>query len=65
MSVQITTAFVEQYKSNVFHLAQQKGSKLRDAVRSETVTGKSHFLKELESTAALKRTSRHSRYSSS
>ena len=28
MSVQITTAFVEQYKSNVFHLAQQKGSKL-------------------------------------
>ena len=24
MSVQITTAFIEQYKSNVFHLAQQK-----------------------------------------
>ena len=39
MSVQITTAFVEQYKSNVFHLAQQKGSRLRDAVRTETVTG--------------------------
>ena len=35
MSVQITTAFVEQYKSNVFHLAQQKGSRLRDAVRTE------------------------------
>ena len=48
MSVQITTAFVEQYKSNVFHLAQQKGSRLRDAVRTETVTGKSHFLKELD-----------------
>ena len=39
MSVQITTAFVEQYKSNVFHLAQQKGSRLRDAARTETVTG--------------------------
>ena len=35
MSTQITTAFVEQYKSNVFHLAQQKGSRLREAVRSE------------------------------
>ena len=39
MSTQITTAFVEQYKSNVLHLAQQKGSRLRDADRSETVTG--------------------------
>ena len=60
MSVQITTAFVEQYKSNVFHLAQQKGSRLRDAVRTETVVGKSHFFERIGSTAALKRTSRHS-----
>ena len=60
MSVQITTAFVEQYKSNVFHLAQQKGSRLRDAVRTETVTGKSHFFERIGDTAALKRTSRHS-----
>lgn len=59
MSIQITTAFVEQYKSNVFHLAQQKGSRLRDAVRSESVTGKSHFFERIGSTAALKRTSRH------
>ena len=59
MSVQITTAFVEQYKSNVFHLAQQKGSKLRDAVRGESVVGKSHFFERIGSTAALKRTSRH------
>ena len=48
MSVQITTAFVEQYKSNVFHLAQQKGSRLRDAVRTETVLVKHISLKELE-----------------
>ena len=60
MSVQITTAFVEQYKANVLHLAQQKGSRLRDAVRTETVTGKSHFFERIGSTAAQKRTSRHS-----
>ena len=59
MSVEITTAFVEQYKSNVFHLAQQKGSRLRDSVRTETVTGKSHFFERIGSTAAAKRTSRH------
>jgi len=59
MSVQITTAFVEQYKSNVFHLAQQKGSKLRDAVRTESIVGKSHFFERIGSTAAVKRTSRH------
>jgi len=60
MSVQITTAFVEQYKSNVFHLAQQKGSRLRDAVRTETVNGKAHYFERIGTTAALKRTSRHS-----
>jgi hypothetical protein len=60
MSTQITTAFVEQYKSNVFHLAQQKGSRLRNAVRTETVVGKSHYFERIGSTAALKRTSRHS-----
>jgi len=60
MSTQITTAFVEQYKSNVFHLAQQKGSRLRDTVRSETITGKAHFFERIGSTAAEKRTSRHS-----
>ena len=59
MSVQITTAFVEQYKSNVFHLAQQKGSKLRDAGRTESIVGKSHFFERIGSTAAVKRTSRH------
>ena len=60
MSVQITTAFVEQYKANVLHLAQQKGSRLRDAVRTETVTGKAHFFERIGSTSAQKRTSRHS-----
>ncbi len=49
MSVQITTAFVEQYKNNVIHLAQQKGSRLRDAARTETVTGKAHFFERIGS----------------
>jgi len=59
MSTQITTAFVEQYKSNVFHLAQQKGSRLRGAVKSETVTGTSHYFERIGATAALVRTTRH------
>tara|TARA_R100000995_G_C3484650_1_gene126452 strand:+ start:5723 stop:6583 length:861 start_codon:yes stop_codon:yes gene_type:complete len=59
MSIEITTAFVEQYKSNVFHLAQQKGSRLRDAVRSETVVGKAHFFERIGTAAAERRTSRH------
>jgi hypothetical protein len=60
MSVQITTAFVEQYRANVYHLSQQKGSRLRRAVRVETVNGKSAFFEQLGSTTARKRTSRHS-----
>ena len=60
MSVQITTAFVQQYHSNVVHLSQQKGSRLRRGVRVEMVNGKSGFFDQLGSTAARKRTSRHS-----
>jgi len=60
MSTQITTAFVEQYKSNVLHLAQQKGSRLRDTVRYESVTGKNHFFERIGAVSAQKRTSRHS-----
>lgn len=60
MSVQVTTAFVEQYKANVYHLTQQKGSKLRRAVRTEQVTGKNAYFEQLGSTSARLRTSRHS-----
>lgn len=59
MSIQITTAFVEQYKANVYHLTQQKGSKLRSAVRVETVNGKNGYFEQLGPTSARKRTSRH------
>jgi hypothetical protein len=60
MSTQITTAFVEQYKANVYHLTQQKGSKLRRAVRTETVVGKNAYFEQIGATAARERTSRHS-----
>lgn len=59
MSIQITTAFVEQYKANVYHLVQQKGSKLRMAVRNETITGKNAFFDQIGSVSAQLRTSRH------
>jgi hypothetical protein len=59
MSVQITTAMVEQYKGNVEHLVQQKGSRLRSAVSVETVVGKNAFFEQIGSTAAQLRTSRH------
>ena len=60
MSTQITTAMVEQYRSNVYHLTQQKGSKLRQAVRVEAVNGKSEYFDQLGATTARERTSRHS-----
>lgn len=60
MSTQITTAFVQQYSANVQMLAQQKGSKLRNLVRVETVTGKQAFFDQIGATAARRRTSRHS-----
>jgi len=59
MSTQITTAFVSQYAANVTMLAQQKGSKLRDAVRVENVNGKQAFFDQIGATAARRRTSRH------
>lgn len=60
MSTQITTAFVQQYSANVQMLAQQKGSKLRNLVRNETVQGKQAFFDQIGATAARRRTSRHS-----
>ncbi|WP_271896319.1 phage capsid protein [Candidatus Phyllobacterium onerii] len=59
MSTQITTAFVEQYKANVYHLVQQKGSKLRSTVRLETVVGKNAFFDQIGAVAAQVRTTRH------
>lgn len=59
MSTQITTAFVEQYAANVQHLSQQMGSRLRGAVRYETVNGKNAFFEQIGSTQAQLVSSRH------
>lgn len=60
MSVQITTAFVQQFSANVFLLSQQKGSRLRDAVRVDSgVNGEVAYYERIGATAAVVRTSRH------
>ncbi|MCK5914711.1 MAG: hypothetical protein KAG92_01115 [Deltaproteobacteria bacterium] len=59
MSAQITTAFVEQYKNNVQLLSQQQGSRLRQAVRQESVVGKNAFFEQIGAVTAVKGTDRH------
>jgi len=59
MSNQITTAFVQQYGSNVQMLSQQMGSRLREAVDVESITGKNAYFEQVGSVAAQVRTSRH------
>ena len=72
MSTQITTAFVQQFSSNVQMLSQQMGSLLRSAVDVESVNGEKAFFDQVGSASAVLRTSRaqdtpivdtpHSRY---
>lgn len=59
MSYQITTAFVDQFGSNLQLLSQQMGSKLRNLVDSETVKGEQAFFDQLGPTEARLRTTRH------
>ncbi|MGB8274855.1 MAG: phage capsid protein [Alphaproteobacteria bacterium] len=59
MSTQITTAFVQQYASTVAMLVQQKGSRLRDAVRVESANGEFEYFDQVGAGAAVKRISRH------
>ena len=60
MSTQVTTAHVQQYGANVFHLSQQRGSRLRNSVRNEMVKGKSRFFDRIGQAVAQRKTSRHS-----
>jgi len=59
MSVQITTAFVNQYKANVEHLLQQKGSRLRPFVRVESQNAEYEFYDRIGATNAQEVTGRH------
>ena len=61
MSIQVSTAFVQQYTEGIDLLVQQKGSRFRNALRLETgITGKQAFFDQIGATAAVKRTTRHS-----
>lgn len=61
MSFQITTAFVQQYQDNVTFLAQQKGSRLRNAVTiKDNVVGKSVFFDQIGAVSARRNAPRHS-----
>jgi len=59
MSTEITTAFVKQFSANVFHLAQQKESRLKSRVRNESQQGKSAFYDRIGSVTAQKKVTRH------
>lgn len=61
MSFEITTAFVQQYATNVALLLQQRGSKLRDCCTVGSYTGKAaKAVEQIGAVTAQVRTSRHS-----
>ena len=59
MSFQIETAFVKQFSSNVFHLSQQKGSRLAGIVRRETQNAEASFWDRVGAVTAQKKVGRH------
>jgi len=60
MSIQITTAMVNQFSANVFHLSQQKGSRLRGLVRTESQKAEAAFHDRIGSVDPQKKVGRHS-----
>lgn len=59
MSTQVSTAFVQQFSSNVTMLSQQMGSLMRGSVDTETVVGEKAFFDQVGKAAAVVRTTRH------
>lgn len=59
MSFAITDAFVQQFQSNVTHVAQQGNSRLRGKVLEEPITGESAYMEQMGATSARKVTERH------
>ena len=59
MSSQIQVAFNNLYSANVMLLVQQKGSRLKDAVRQEVVEGEIAYFDQIGAGSAVKRQSRH------
>jgi hypothetical protein len=59
MSNQIPTHFVKGFSSLIYHLSQQKGSRLSGAVRNETQKSEEQFWEQLGATTAILKTGRH------
>jgi len=59
MSQLIPVSFVEQFKSNILILSQQKPAKLRGCCRMESVTGESMFVERLGPKEAQLHAGRH------
>lgn len=59
MANTISQAFVEQFKSNVIHLAEQQGSRLRGTVQEESVVGEKHNFERVGNVAVSAKTTRH------
>lgn len=59
MANTINQAFVEQFKSNVIHLAEQQGSRLRSTVSEESVTGEKFNFERVGNVAAVVKSTRH------
>lgn len=59
MANEIDVWKVKQYGANVYHTAQQKGSKFEQFCRTETINGTSKFLDILGPTSAQDRTTRN------
>ena len=51
--------WVEAFKDEMWHLAQQKGSKLRAKVRTRTVTGDATYAERLAASDPVEKTTRH------
>ena len=60
MSNFVTEHMVKQFSSNVWHLSQQKGSRLRGIVRSETLNGEAGFYDHYGPVEAQEKIGRHS-----
>lgn len=61
MSFEITQAFVQQYRDNVIHLAQQKGSRLRSTIKTTPdIVGANYYFERIGATGVQVKQSRHS-----
>lgn len=59
MSVEITVAFVEQYRASILLLSQQKVSRLRMTCQQEDVVGRTFYGERIGATAGADITERH------